>query len=91
MLLHLVPAQLLLVSAAGDRDARPAFSGDVSGGSGACPQCNPITRCLACRAQACEELLRYAVYNCMSIDTDTDEPAGLEVAVDSPELWRYFV
>lgn len=22
------------------------------------------------RAKACEELLRYAVYNCMSIDTD---------------------
>lgn len=61
------------------------------GGFGACPQCNPITRRLACRAQTCEELLRYAVYNCMSIDTDTDEPSGLEVAVESPELWRHFV
>lgn len=43
-----------------------------------------VTWCLACRARACEELLRYAVYNCMSIDTD--EPVAQEVSVDSPEL-----
>nr|XP_047914919.1 E3 ubiquitin-protein ligase HECTD3-like [Anser cygnoides] len=35
-------------------------------------------------ARACEELLRYAVYNCMSIDTD--EPVAQDVSVDSPEL-----
>lgn len=29
-----------------------------------------VTQGSPARAKVCEELLRYAVYNCMSIDTD---------------------
>lgn len=30
----------------------------------------PVTQCPPTRAKVCEELLRFAVYNCVSIDTD---------------------
>lgn len=67
MLLLLVLAQIFLVSLPGDEDAQPPHHGGQWESSGTAPA---LTLCLALRVKICEELLRFAVYNCMSIDTD---------------------